>query len=145
VRRLRSTYGIGEFLEIDNVMQKVIDARYIHYPKVDGKEIYEWQYKFSDRCGWTSEDALVKKLGYEEGRLYTKRLKFDYMTGDSQCRYIGFKDEDGTELIWQTTAYNDTMRNFKKDAWYRFKIKCKDPKRGLCIWWVALIRWEGAT
>lgn len=60
--------------------------------------------------------------GYEAGKRYERELKFVRMFGNSGNRSIVMRDKDGVELLWSTTDYNNTYKNFKLRATYKFRV-----------------------
>lgn len=67
--------------------------------------------------------TIEEYKGYREGEKYTKHLKFVRMYGNSGCRYVIMKDEDGNEMTWTTRDSSRTYQNFRTKAEYKFKVK----------------------
>lgn len=59
---------------------------------------------------------------YKKGENYTKYLTYIKMYGNSNNRVIEMKDEENNILIWTTTDYSKTYRNFRLKAYYSFKV-----------------------
>lgn len=59
---------------------------------------------------------------YEKNNNYTKYLTFVKMYGNSNNRIIEMEDEEKNILIWSTTDYSKTYKNFRPKAIYNFKV-----------------------
>lgn len=66
--------------------------------------------------------TIKEHNGYEEGKRYTKKLKYVSHYGNSRTRYVVFKDEEGNELHWTTRDTNKTYQNFQMKANYTFTV-----------------------
>lgn len=60
--------------------------------------------------------------GYETGKRYEKTLTLVSTSGNSNTRYVTFKDEDGHELWWKTSDYTKVYQNLKDCATYIFTV-----------------------
>lgn len=66
--------------------------------------------------------SVTQYKDYIEGEKYTKHLTFLKIFGNSNIRYVSFKDEDGSILTWQTNDYTKSYQSLVKRGIYSFKI-----------------------
>jgi penicillin V acylase-like amidase (Ntn superfamily) len=60
---------------------------------------------------------------YTEGSRHKKQLTYIKHYGNSNVRYVEFKDEKGNRLSWTTTDYTKAYRNLSKNGVISFTVK----------------------
>lgn len=60
--------------------------------------------------------------GYEEGKMYERKLSGGTMFGNKAKYHVSLRDEERNKMSWRTSERSNTFQNFRQNATYRFKV-----------------------